>query len=148
MRMHAMTELPNQRLQAWRVLQGPMDGLLVEDALLISDQGTRERQDIMASTMKTPMFQHSSMRQVPDLAEIKPPQMVATVLGGVFLLVGMVGFVVPDLLHAHLGMAHNVVHLASGAMALAIGIWGTTAVARMFDFMFGTVYGLLGIVGF
>src|SRR5688500_7644103 len=39
---------------------------------------------------------------------------ICTVLGVVFLLVGLAGFAVPGALGMHLSPAHNVVHLVSG----------------------------------
>ena len=59
---------------------------------------------------------------------------IATILGIVFLLVGILGFVAPKLLGAHLDTPHNLVHIISGA--------------RLFCIIFGIVYLLLGIVGF
>lgn len=73
---------------------------------------------------------------------------IATILGAVFLLVGLLGFVTPGLLGAHLSTAHNVVHLVSGALSLYIGLKGTLSAARLFCLVFGAVYGLLGVVGF
>ena len=73
---------------------------------------------------------------------------VATILGAAFLLVGLLGFVVPGLLGTHLSMTHNVVHLVSGALSLYFGLQGTLSAARLFCLVFGAVYGLLGIAGF
>ena len=73
---------------------------------------------------------------------------VTTFLGAAFLLVGLLGFVVPGFLGAHLTPAHNVIHLVSGALALYFGLSGTLAAARLFDIVFGSVYGLLGLIGF
>ena len=73
---------------------------------------------------------------------------VTTFLGAAFLLVGLLGFVVPDFLGAHLTPAHNIIHLVSGALALYFGLSGTLAAARLFDIVFGSVYGLLGLIGF
>lgn len=73
---------------------------------------------------------------------------VATILGVVFLLVGILGFVMPGLLGAHLSPAHNVIHLVSGAISLWLGLKGTPAAARKFCIVFGAVYLLLGIAGF
>ena len=73
---------------------------------------------------------------------------VATILGAAFLLVGLLGFVVPGLLGTHLSMTHNVVHLVSGALSLYLGLKGTLSAARLFCLVFGAVYGLLGIAGF
>ena len=73
---------------------------------------------------------------------------VATLLGVLFILVGLIGFVAPGLLGAHLSTAHNLVHLISGAVSLYFGLKGTLAGARLFCIVFGLVYGLLGVAGF
>src|SRR5688572_32062514 len=73
---------------------------------------------------------------------------VATLLGLAFLLVGVVGFAAPTLGGFHLSLAHNFVHIISGAAALYFGLAGSLGSARMFDIVFGAVYGLLGIAGF
>ena len=73
---------------------------------------------------------------------------VATILGIVFLIVGIAGFVAPGMLGTHLSLAHNLVHIISGIIALYFGLAGTLAAARLFDIIFGIVYGLLGIAGF
>lgn len=73
---------------------------------------------------------------------------VATVVGVVFILVGIVGFFSHDLLGAHLNTAHNVVHLVSGAISLYLGMKGSLSAARQFCIIFGIVYGLLGVAGY
>lgn len=73
---------------------------------------------------------------------------IATLLGLVFILVGAVGFFAHDLLGAHLGTVHNVVHLVSGVVSLYIGTKGSLSAARMFCIVFGLVYAALGAVGF
>ena len=73
---------------------------------------------------------------------------IATFLGVVFILVGLVGFAAPTLLGLHLSAAHNVVHIVSGAIALYLGLRGSLSVAKMFCLIFGVVYLLLGVVGF
>jgi hypothetical protein len=45
-------------------------------------------------------------------------------------------------------MAHNIIHLVSGALALWVGLAGSYSAARSFCIFFGLVYGLLGVVGF
>src|SRR5262245_2731067 len=72
---------------------------------------------------------------------------VCKILGVVFLLVGVIGFVKSDLLGTHLSMAHNVVHLVSGVIALYLGFAGSLAAARAFCLVFGIVYLGLGILG-
>jgi len=73
---------------------------------------------------------------------------IAKILGVVFVLVGLLGFVMPNLLGAHLSTTHNLVHLISGAVALYLGFAGTLSAARLFCIVFGIVYALLGICGF
>ena len=73
---------------------------------------------------------------------------IATILGVVFLLVGVAGFFAPTLLGAHFSTVHNVIHLVSGAVALWIGLKGSPSAARTFCLVFGAVYLLLGIAGF
>jgi hypothetical protein len=73
---------------------------------------------------------------------------IATLLGIVFLLVGLIGFAMPTLLGAHLSPAHNVIHLASGAVSLYLGLKGTLSGAKTFGLVFGAVYLLLGVAGF
>ena len=72
---------------------------------------------------------------------------VCKLLGIVFVLVGIAGFAKPDLLGAHLNLAHNVVHLVSGALALYFGFAGSAGAARGFSIIFGLVYLLLGVCG-
>jgi len=72
---------------------------------------------------------------------------VCKILGVVFVLVGICGFVAPTLLGAHLTPAHNLVHIVSGAIALYFGFAGSPGGARAFCLIFGAVYLLLGVVG-
>ena len=73
---------------------------------------------------------------------------IATVVGIVFLLVGVLGFVQPHALGAHLSQAHNIIHLVSGAVSLWLGLKGTPGAAKTFCLVFGLVYLLLGVAGF
>jgi hypothetical protein len=73
---------------------------------------------------------------------------VCKLLGVVFVIVGIAGFVAPNLLGTHLSMAHNMVHIISGLIALYFGFAGSLSGARGFALAFGAVYLLLGIVGF
>jgi len=72
---------------------------------------------------------------------------VCKILGVIFVIVGIAGFVAPNLLGAHLNPAHNLVHIVSGALALYFGFAGSAGAARGFCIIFGIVYLLLGIVG-
>src|ERR1700749_2584510 len=81
---------------------------------------------------------------------------VCKILGVVFILVALVGFVVgkpadpmtPNFIGTHLTLSHNLVHLISGAIALYFGFSATPSAARLFCIIFGVVYGLLGVCGF
>ena len=73
---------------------------------------------------------------------------IATILGVLFLLVGLLGFAMPTLLGAHFTPAHNIVHLVSGAISLWLGLKGTPSGAKTFCIVFGLVYLLLGVCGF
>ena len=73
---------------------------------------------------------------------------ICKLLGVVFLIVGVAGFVAPNLLGTHLSMAHNLVHIISGIVALYFGFAASLSAARGFALAFGAVYLLLGIVGF
>lgn len=72
---------------------------------------------------------------------------ICILLGVVFLLVGICGFIAPGLLGTHLSLAHNLVHIISGALALYFGLARPSA-ARKFCLIFGAVYLLLGVLGF
>jgi hypothetical protein len=72
---------------------------------------------------------------------------VCKILGVVFLLVGIAGFAAPTLMGFHLGPAHNLVHIVSGAIALYFGFGGSLSGAKGFCLIFGIVYLALGIFG-
>ena len=72
---------------------------------------------------------------------------VCKILGVVLVLVGLIGFVAPTMLGAHLTTAHNAVHIVSGAIALYFGFAGTLSAAKAFCLVFGVVYLALGILG-
>jgi hypothetical protein len=73
---------------------------------------------------------------------------ICTILGILFLIAGLLGFAAPGMMGMHLSVAHNVIHLVSGALALYFGSRGTYDAARTFCIVFGIVYGLLGLMGF
>jgi len=73
---------------------------------------------------------------------------ICKILGVVFILVGIIGFLAPGLMGMHLSLVHNLVHIVSGALALYFGFAGTLSGARSFCIAFGIVYGLLGLAGF
>jgi Domain of unknown function (DUF4383) len=77
----------------------------------------------------------------------------AILFGLVFLGVGILGFV-PSITKDemllgifHVNLAHNIVHLASGAVFLLCGLAGAGP-SRMFFRIFGIVYALVAALGF
>ena len=77
----------------------------------------------------------------------------AILFGLVFLVVGILGFV-PSITKDemllgifHVNLAHNIVHLASGAVFLLCGLAGAGP-SRMFFRIFGIVYALVAALGF
>lgn len=73
---------------------------------------------------------------------------IATLVGIVFILVGIIGFFSHNLMGAHLSTAHNIIHLVSGAISLYLGLKGSLSAAKTFGLVFGAVYLLLGVAGF
>jgi Domain of unknown function (DUF4383) len=73
---------------------------------------------------------------------------IATLLGVVLLLVGIIGLFTDNFLGTHLTGAHDAVHLLTGAISLFIGLRASLAGARTFCIVFGLVYLLLGVIGF
>jgi len=77
----------------------------------------------------------------------------AILFGIVFLVVGILGFVPAvtsnEMLLGifHVNFAHNIVHLASGAVFLLCGMAGAGP-SRMFFKIFGIVYALVAVLGF
>ncbi len=72
---------------------------------------------------------------------------IATLVGVVFILVGIWVSSPRVFLTPISTLAHNLVHLVSGAVSLYFGTKASLAQARTFCLVFGVVYGLLGIVG-
>lgn len=70
------------------------------------------------------------------------------ILGVVLLIVGLVGFAMPNLLGMHLTPIHNIIHLLTAAIALYLGFAGSAEGAKTFCAVFGATYLLLGILGF
>jgi hypothetical protein len=72
---------------------------------------------------------------------------VCKILGLVFLIGGVCGFVAPTLPGFHLTPAHNLVHIVSGVAALYFGFAGSLGGAKGFCLIFGIVYVGLGLLG-
>lgn len=99
----------------------------------------------MATVMNT---QHGGHRTRPAFATRSSIQKACIVLGAGFVLIGVAGIVMPGFMAMHLSMAHNLIHIVSGAVALTVGYADDSRKAYTFAVIFGVVYGLLGILGF
>ena len=88
-----------------------------------------------------------------------PAQLYALVFGAVLLLAGILGFFVnsefgglgsnvqgDELILFEVNGWHNLVHIASGLVGLAL--WRSAAGARMFALGFGAVYLVVTVIGF
>jgi hypothetical protein len=76
----------------------------------------------------------------------------AKIFGYVFVAIGLLGFVpglAPDnhlLGIFHINTLHNLIHLASGAVALWAG-YSSFRASRLYFQVFGVVYGLVALLG-
>lgn len=73
---------------------------------------------------------------------------ICRIFGAAFVLAGLGGFAMPHLLGFHLTTIHNLVHLATGAVALYLAFAGSAGAVRTFCVVFGAVYVALGVLGF
>lgn len=76
--------------------------------------------------------------------------LLARIIGGVFAVAGIVGFI-PNPLVGNEGIfvtnsAHNIVHLATAALFLVVAVFGDRASVRWMQ-AFGVVYLLVGVIG-
>jgi hypothetical protein len=73
---------------------------------------------------------------------------IVTILGVVFILVGLLGFVQNPILGIFaVDTLHNIIHIASGILALWAVNKGTEATIT-FAKVFGVVYGAVAVLGF
>ena len=78
---------------------------------------------------------------------------LAKIFGVVLLAVGILGFVPGVTTDSHLlgifhvNLLHNIIHVASGAVALFAGFTSAKA-SRMYFQVFGAVYALVAVLGF
>lgn len=75
-------------------------------------------------------------------------QKVTIGMGIFFVVVGIAGIIMPGMMGMHLSLAHNIIHIASGALALWCGYADDPRRALHFATGFGIFYGLLGVAGF
>lgn len=78
---------------------------------------------------------------------------ITIIFGVIFILAGLLGFVPSATEHGllfglfHVNAAHNIIHLATGAIAVLCGISSYSA-SKLFFQVFGVIYGIVAILGF
>lgn len=70
------------------------------------------------------------------------------IIGVVFVVLGILGFIFPAMMGLHLSTAHNFIHLISGAAALYFGYAASRRATRIFCLAFGVAYFAIGWLGF
>jgi uncharacterized membrane protein HdeD (DUF308 family) len=76
---------------------------------------------------------------------IKMASKFVRVLGIIFIVLGVVGFVLPLEAIFHLTPVHNIVHLASGMIGVLVS--GSETKSALYAKVFGIVYLLVGVLG-
>jgi hypothetical protein len=95
--------------------------------------------------MATVMNRHGSHHEISHRSTT---QKICIGIGLAFILIGMAGTVIPGIMGLHMSLAHNMIHFASGILALWAGYADDPRKAYNFSLAFGAVYGLLGVTGF
>lgn len=72
----------------------------------------------------------------------------ATIMGVLFIVIGIAGFIFNNLLGAHLTLMHNIIHLVSGIASVYIGATSSRYAAKLFCFVFGISYLSLAVFGY
>jgi uncharacterized membrane protein HdeD (DUF308 family) len=96
----------------------------------------------MATTLNHPHRHHHVMTTRSSL------QKLCIGMGLFFLLMGVIGMVVPGFFGLHLSSANNLVHIVSGVLALWCGYSEKNSRAYNFCLALGTLYLILGVAGF
>lgn len=112
-----------------------------------TDKRENLKEDLQYSPTKTRRRESAPVIHAPPIKR-SPAQNVCLVMGVVFLLAGLAGFVMPHMAGAHLGTTHNFIHLVSGIAALWFGTGKSAVAAKKFSRYFGGFYLLLGLSGF
>lgn len=93
---------------------------------------------VAAGVLAVGTYRHSDVR--PILA-----RRTALIMGAVFLVIGVVGFVVGE---EDFGFYHNLLHLFTGIVGLLVGWVGSVRSAKIGCIVLGLVYLALGVLGF
>lgn len=94
-------------------------------------------------------IQEPAVSAEPTTLDSYPVARRACRWGGLALVIaGAAGFAMPGFLGAHLSLVHNLIHLISGAVLVAVGAKARPSTVRATSLIFGSLYGLLGTMGF
>lgn len=79
-------------------------------------------------------------------------RLVAKIFGFTFVIVGLLGFIPLGLVGENgifqTNLLHDIIHLLSGAVGLAVGFSSSDLYAKYYHIGFGAVYALVTILGF
>ncbi len=75
-------------------------------------------------------------------------QRTCITVGILFILMGLVGIIMPGFMGMHLSLGHNLIHLLSGSLALWCGYADEPRRAYTFCILFGAFYGILAVAGY
>jgi hypothetical protein len=81
-------------------------------------------------------------------AKRNPLQNVCFGMGLLFLLLGVIGLVVPGLFKMHLSFLHNVIYIVTAFMAFFSAQSSDPEKSRTFAMMIGLFYGVLAFLGY
>jgi hypothetical protein len=70
------------------------------------------------------------------------------ILGTMLVVLGVAGFVSPEIGGVNLTLSHNLLLIAAGVVALACGLEAPDSAARIWSWALATLFGLLGVAGF
>jgi hypothetical protein len=100
----------------------------------------RDEYDIQSETIKKGQLEGALERRTFA-------QETSVFVGTTLVVLAFVGFVVDNLLGAHLSPAHNYIHLVGGALLVWFGFKNERQ-AKKCSLIFGAFYGVLGLLGF
>jgi hypothetical protein len=85
----------------------------------------------------------------PDMSSNRTGlQKVTAGVGGALMSLGALGIMMPGFLGMHLSLAHNIIYLTAGAVALWSSYADEVLRSYVFCMSFGVAFGLIGAIGF
>jgi hypothetical protein len=64
---------------------------------------------------------------------------ICKIMGVLFLLIGIIGFIQPNIFGFHLSGIHSMIHLVTAALAFYFGFAASSKAAKTFAIIFGVV---------